>query len=474
MPRRPLTPALRLGLLAVLGLAGGAAAFGMFGGGGGRAADSPGARGGGEEMLGAAASDRASAPAVLASGGRGVPGKRPADGGDVSSSPSRADARASAGSPHAAPPGPKGVKADDAVELTIRTILAQQADDGRIPADPALRPCARGEVAFAFRPFADASGDARASRSPAPSAVTAAFDPQDVLLTAYAVEALMADGYTPRSDGPPGRFLAKAFTWLKGRQSAQGGFGTRDAPTSALADAHATAAFVRLYGLMGGAALRPVAARALDALGSRFDRSRSDALPEDDPTFPETAMAAAQACGDAAHISAADRTAGKAETVAPPLGLVQALAAWAAEPVPEGTDAELPRAMVRVSLGADPKFDASLLRIVARLRNAPGEPGVPADLLARYAAAVLMRAATYEDWCVWHRPFWTKESAGDLWPVSKDPCDARTRDGSTPTLRTLTLDALARDAFQWTHHGDPPPVDAMDEARRALPSRGDR
>jgi len=298
--------------------------------------------------------------------------------------------------------------------------------------------------------------------------VTAAFDPQDVLLTAYAVEALMADWYTPRGDGPPGRFQAKAVSWLKGRQSAQGGFGTRDVPTSALADAHATAALVRLYGLVGGAALRPVAARALEALGRRFDRSRSDALPEDDLTFPETAMAAAQACGDAAHISAADRKAGKAETVAPPLGLVQALAAWAGEPVPEDTDGELPRAMVRVSLGADPKTDASLMRVVARLRNAGGEPLVPADLLARYAAAVLMRAASYQDWCAWARPFWTQESAGDLWPVSKDPCDPRTRDGSTPTLRTLALDALARDAFQWTHHGDPPPVDAMEEARKAL------
>lgn len=469
MPRRTSTPALRGGLLAalaVLGVAGGAAASGMWGGGGGRI-DAPGRAHDGGDGVGLADPVAAGAPppTLAARGGGGAdPALSPSPTSDAVSSPSDAP---TSSTPRPARRPSAGRKAEDLGQRTWRTILAHQADDGRLPVDPALWPCTRGEVALPFRVPEETSDDEVPAVPTVPPPPPPPFDPRDVLPTAYGIEALHAEWYTNRSGGAEGRFLSKALLWLKRRQDEQGGFGARDAPTTALADARATLAFVKIYGMTGGEWILPTTTRALEALGRRFDRTRSDAIEEDDPEFPEAALAAALACGGAAQIAAYERRAGKPRAVVPPLGLVRTLCAWADDPALEGSSLELHRAAARVCLGADPKTDPALLRIVARLRNEGGEPVVPTDPLERCSAAVVMGTARYEDWCAWHGTFWT--TAHTDFPVSSDPCDPRTKTGTLPDLRTLSLQAMARGAFGYTKcYGDPPPVNAMDEARRAL------
>jgi hypothetical protein len=407
-----------------------------------------------------AASEWASAPAVLASGGRLRSGEQAADGNDVSSSTSGNDVKEGAGipgrprrAPGRRPQGGRRRRVDDPHDSPAASRRRPDSRGPRPAPVRARRGCAC--VSASLEGIGRCAG-LREHRSTGRD------------------RRVRSAGRAPhglRRRGPHGRLVHASRRWPAGSLPSEGRVlaeGTSECPgrlrhtgraTSALADAHATAALVRLYGLVGGAALRPAAARALEALGRRFDRSRSDALPEDDLTFPETAMAAAQACGDAAHLSAADRKAGKAETVAPPLGLVQALAAWAGEPVPEDTDGELPRAMVRVSLGADPKTDASLMRVVARLRNAGRTPG--ARDLARYAAAVLMRAASIRTGA-WARPSGRRSPLGTCGPSRRTraiPGRGRIHADLRPwrrrPARDVPVDASRRSAARGRDGGSP-------------------
>lgn len=177
-------------------------------------------------------------------------------------------------------------------------------------------------------------------------------------------------------------------------------------------------------------------------------------------------MVAAEVSRVAAGIAAYDREKGREATIVPPLGLAMTLAAWADEPAPEGSSLELRRAMVRTTLGADPKNDPRLRRLIWRLLDAPDGPVVPSDPLDRWAAAVVVGTARYEEWGAWHGPFW-KVAANRL-VVGGDPCELRSSDGVSVDLRTTALNGAAGNAFGWTKcYGDPAPFDVLAEARRA-------
>lgn len=460
-----MNPSLRLGLLGVLGLGGGAVAFGTLEGSGGQVAATDAAHALCSDPAPVRFPDIGGPPPVLAPRGRAAMPVMDVPAAPEGPAPASTDAAGVANpSPvRRRPPFAPHVVEDGDTRLR-RTIMACQAEDGRVPADPALRPCARGEVALALRDPEEPSDPPAPKESPVPPPV---FDPRDVLSTAYGVEAVMAGWYTNRSEGAEGRFLSKALAWLKRHQNDLGSFGSRTAPTTLLADARATAALVRLYGATEGEWIRETVVRALGALDRRFDPSRGDALSEDDPSFPEAALSAADACGTAALIAAHQRKAGRAVTLAPPIGLVRTLAAWADEPAPVRSALEVHRAMARILLGVDPRADASIQRIVARLRNEGGEPVVPVDPLELDSAAVVMRTSSDEEYGAWREPLWSRCEAG--LPASKDPCDPRLKDGTVPDVRTLSLQAMARSAFGWWRCDQRgAPVDAMDEARRAL------
>ena len=231
---------------------------------------------------------------------------------------------------------------------------------------------------------------------------------------------------------------------------------------------YAAAAFVRIEGLTGSAIWRRPRALGLTALARWFEPDRVGGLRPGHPDFEEAAMVAAVACATSAVIAHYEREKGIEPTMALPLELTLALAAWADEESPEKSSGELRRAMVRTSLGADPKHDPRLRRLVWRLLDAPAGPVVPADPLDRAAAAVVLGTARYDEWEAWHAPLW---KATDLGPSTGDGrCELRRPDGTAVDLRTAGLDAEAQASIGWTKcYSDPAPFDVVAEARRHAP-----
>ncbi len=352
-----------------------------------------------------------------------------------------------------------GRRADTIENQLIAVLLARQAVDGRVPVDPAQWGCATSVTSAATSASPSLAPSAPAPAPPPP------FDPRDVISTARAAHALLAEGYTNRSDGREGRAVMAAMRWLRCHQSVDGSFGTEEAPASALADVSAAAAFLRIEAMTGSVIWRAPRTLGMTALARWFEPDRAGGLRPGHPDFEEAAMVAVVACATAAVTARYEREKGIEPTMTPPLGLTLGLAAWAEEESSEGSSGELRRAMARRVLGADPKHDPRLRRLVWRLLDAPGGPVVPADPLDRVAAATLLGTARYEEWGAWYEAFWTV--AGRRFTTGGSACDMRLADGTAVELRSAALDADARAAFGYTKcYSDPAPFDVLAEARR--------
>ena len=187
--------------------------------------------------------------------------------------------------------------ADAAVEAALRWLAAHQSADGRWSAEGFDRWCDG-------KPVAARAGGA---------AVGAGKATYDVGISGLAVLAFLGAGHTDRSEGPYGKVLERALTYLRNVQDGEGCYGPRASAHYAYGHAIATLAMVEAFGMTRADACRRSAAKALDFIAvarNPYFAWRYGVKPGDNDTSVTGWMA--DALHQARLVNAADATAGRA------------------------------------------------------------------------------------------------------------------------------------------------------------------
>ena len=106
-----------------------------------------------------------------------------------------------------------------------------------------------------------------------------------VLSTAWGTLALLARGYTPRSEGPFAEVARRAVAALRARQAADGTLRDEGRLASNEAQALGALALLEAYGMTGSAALRGPASAAVSALAMRLPELLAEARRTEDGAF---------------------------------------------------------------------------------------------------------------------------------------------------------------------------------------------
>jgi hypothetical protein len=313
----------------------------------------------------------------LVDGADRAPRRRPADGSDLLDECGPMDLLGQGAFPNrwgrvATGRSSGGGRSKDvsALQHSLSWLAAHQSPDGAWRAAEFDRWCDGKENAG---PRPDGRGEPRA----------------DVAVTALALTAFLAAGYTHRDSSEFARVIARGLGFLRAQQLEDGSFDPRRTIAWAVHDSIATLVFVEAYGQTGSHALRDVAQKALDYLASM--RVANGAWGYGVHWGKDSPVATAWLALPhvVAHLvnQAAVRE-GLAPVLRQEAGLLDRLRAQLAAWTPESTGV--------IALGSEPRSDLTATAAALALRTLLGENPHTSPVLQKSAAFVAGRAPRWD------------------------------------------------------------------------------